>query len=83
MARRQDQRNKIEDVRAQYLVCSHLTRACRQAIAEIALEEGDDPAIRRRAVQMLKEILADWSDAQRWLRSDIARRQKRSTLTPR
>jgi hypothetical protein len=32
---------------------------------------------------MLKEILADWSDAQRWLRSDIARRQKRSTLTPR
>lgn len=82
MVRRQHQRNKIEDMRAEYLVCSHLTRACRQAIAAIALEVGGDLSERRRAVQLLKEILADWSDAQRWLRSDIARRQ-RKTLTPR
>jgi hypothetical protein len=83
MIRRRDRHHGIEGVRAQHLVCSHLTRACRQAIAEIALEEGDDPTVRRRAVQLLKEILADWSDAQRWLRADIARRRRASTLTPR
>ncbi len=83
MVQKRPVRSSLEEMRAQYLVCSHLTRACRQAMTEIALDEGDDLSARRRAVQMLKEILADWSDAQRWLRTDIARRQQRSTLTPR
>lgn len=83
MVRRRAQRESLDDMRAQYLVCSHLTRACRQAMAEIALDEGDDPGMRRRSVQLLKEILADWSDARRWLRADIARRQRAASLTPR
>lgn len=83
MVGRGGRREGLEDIRAQYLVCRHLTRACRQAMAEIALDEGEDTGIRRRAVQLLKEITADWSDAQRWLRADISRRQRASTLTPR
>ncbi len=50
---------------------------------EIALDEVDASSVRRRAVQLLKETLADWSDAQRWLRTDISRRQKATTLMPR
>ena len=76
-------RDSLEEMQAQYLVCGHLTRACRQAMYEIALDEGDDPGVRRRAVQLLKEIVEDWSDAQRWLRADISRRQQASSLTPR
>jgi hypothetical protein len=76
-------RDSLEEIQAQYLVCSHLTRACRQAMFEIALDEADDSSVRRRAVQLLKEILADWSDAQRWLRTDISRRQKATNLTAR
>lgn len=73
----------LDAIQAQYLVCGHLTRACRQAMAEIALDEIDEPAVRRRAVQLLKEILVDWADAQRWLRAEISRRQRTTTLTPR
>lgn len=52
-------------------------------MAEIALDDGNDPGVRRRAVQLLKEILVDWSDAQGWLCADISRRQRGSSLTPR
>ena len=83
MAQKQAGRVSLGEVQAQYLVCGHLTRACRQAMAEIALDEGDGPEIRRRAVLLLKEMLADWSDAQRWLYDDIARRKRPSTLTRR
>ena len=76
-------RDTLDAIQAQYLVCGHLTRACRQAMAEIALDEIDEPAVRRRAVQFLKEILVDWTDAQRWLRAEISRRQRTTTLTPR
>lgn len=41
----------LEEIQAQYLGCGHLTRACRQALFEIALDEEDEPAVRRRAVQ--------------------------------
>ncbi len=83
MVQKRTARETLDAIQAQYLVCGHLTRACRQAMAEIALDEMDDPAVRRRAVQLLKEIRADWSDAQRWLRTEISRRQRATTLTPR
>lgn len=75
MVNRQANPNGLEEMQAQYLVCGHLSRACRQALFEIALDEEDDPAVRRRAVQQLKEILADWTGAQRWLRREISRRR--------
>jgi len=83
MVRRRAHRESLDAMRAEYLVCLQLSRACRQAMAEIALDDGNDPGVRRRAVQLLKEILVDWSDAQGWLRADISRRQRGSSLTPR
>lgn len=73
----------LEEMQAQYLVCGHLTRACRQALFEIALDEEDEPAVRRLAVQQLKETLADWTDARRWLRAEITRRRRAPSLVTR
>lgn len=57
---------------AQYLVCEHLIRACRQALCEIALDGGDDPDVRQRAVKILKEIHADWVLARKAVRRELA-----------
>ena len=83
MVTKRSPRPTLEEMQAQHIVCSHLARACRQAMAEVALDEADDPAVRRRAIQLLKEILGDWSDAQRWLQSEISHRRKAATLTAR
>ncbi len=73
----------LDDLKAQYTVCNHIARACRQAMFEIALDEEDAPAVRRRSVELLKEVLADWSDAQKWLRREIAGRERLRTFTGR
>lgn len=83
MTRTQATRKNLEEIRAQYLVCSQLIRACRQAVFEIALDETDDPAVRRRAVESLKAVLGDWTEAQKWLRSEIARRNGAPSFTRR
>jgi hypothetical protein len=60
-----------EAAQAQYLVCSHLVRACQQAIYDIAVDEEGDAAVRQQAIQTLKDILADWTAARRSLRREI------------
>ena len=73
----------LDDLRAQYAVCKQVTRACRQAMFEIALDEDDAPAVRRRSIGLLKEMIADWSEAQGWLRREIAGRERSRTFTGR
>jgi hypothetical protein len=50
---------------AQYLVCSYLVRACREAMYELALDEESDPSVRRQAIQTLKVVHQDWVAAQK------------------
>jgi len=50
---------------AQYLVCSYLLRACREAMYELALDEQSDPDVRRQAIQTLKVVHQDWVAAQK------------------
>jgi hypothetical protein len=83
MARSQAGREPLEGLQAQYLVCDYLARSCRQAIVEMALNEADGEEVRRRAVRLLKDILADWADAQLWLKRELSMRQKASSLTAR
>lgn len=54
---------------AQYLVCSYLVRACRDAMYELALDEQSDPNVRRQAIQTLKIVHQDWVAAQKALGS--------------
>ena len=75
MADHKNTRESLESLKAQYLVCGHLTRACRQAMSDIALDDDGDLITRRRAVEALKVLLADWADAQRWLRREISGRE--------
>lgn len=65
---------------AQYLVCQRLVRACRQALYELALDEEGEPAIRRMAIQAMKDILGDWSQAQKDLRRELALRGNTFTV---
>jgi len=83
MVQQRARRHNLDSLKAQYLVCTHLTRACRQAMFDIALDEQDDPAVRRRAIESLKAILADWADAQKWLRRELAGRNIASSFTRR
>jgi hypothetical protein len=62
-------------LQAQYLVCQRLVRACRQAMYEMALDEDDDQNIRRLAIQAMKGILDDWTEAQKSLRREMESRQ--------
>jgi hypothetical protein len=66
-----------EELEAQYMVCSYLVRACRQAMYELALEEQRKPDVRHRAVEVLKMVHQDWLEAQkaigRKLRADLTR----------
>jgi len=52
-------------IAAQYLVCSYLLRACRDAMYELALDEHSDPNVRRQAIQTLKVVHQDWVAAQK------------------
>jgi hypothetical protein len=56
-------------VAAQYLVCSCLVRACREAMYELALDEENDSAVRQRAIQTLKVVHQDWVAAQKAISS--------------
>ena len=50
---------------AQYLVCSYLVRACREAMYELALDEQSEPSVRRQAIQTLKVVHQDWVAAEK------------------
>jgi hypothetical protein len=50
---------------AQYLVCSYLVRACREAMYELALDEQSEPSVRRQAIETLKVVHQDWVAAQK------------------
>jgi hypothetical protein len=50
---------------AQYLVCSYLVRACREAMYELALDEETDTRVRQQAIQTLKVVHQDWMAAQK------------------
>ena len=54
---------------AQYLVCSYLVRACREAMYELALDEESDTAVRKQAIQTLKVVHQDWVAAQKAISS--------------
>ncbi len=69
------------DLKAEHAVCQHLVRACRQAMYEMALDQETDAEVRRRAIQILKEIHSDWQEAQKALRREMA--QGRPTFTAR
>ena len=73
----------LDDLRAQYTVCRHLTRACRQAMFKVALDEEDAPGVKRRSIELLKEVLGDWNEAQKWLRREIAERDRSRDFTGR
>ncbi|TMC00642.1 MAG: hypothetical protein E6J42_00180 [Chloroflexi bacterium] len=66
---------------AQYQVCGALVRACRNAIADLALDEEGDPEVRRLAISLMKEILEDWRQAQASVRREL--RGSRSSFTAR
>jgi hypothetical protein len=61
-----------EAAAAQNLVCSHLVRACRDAMYELALDEQSDPNVRHKAIQTLKVIHKDWIQAQKAVAAQIA-----------
>lgn len=65
-------------LQAQYLVCQHLVRACRQGMYEIAIEEDGDPEVRQEAIRMLKIIHADWIQARRDLRREVTNKQRKA-----
>jgi len=69
-------------LQAQYLVCQHLVRACRQGMYELALEEDRDPEVRQEAIRILKTIHADWIQAQRDLRRVVTAKQRTGYQLP-
>jgi hypothetical protein len=74
-------------LRADYLVCKHLVRACQQAIYEIS-QEAADPEAARQAQATMRAILDDWSAAQRYAQRrlkelDPGRRTRALPLTTR
>ena len=68
-------------LQAQYLVCQHLVRACRQGMYEIALEDDGEPEIRQEAIRMLKIIHADWIQARRDLRREVSNKQRKAYVS--
>ena len=56
---------------AQYVVCSYLVRACRRAMYELALEERSHPAVRHRAIEVLRVVHQDWLEAQKAIAGDL------------
>jgi hypothetical protein len=58
---------------AQYLVCSYLVRACREAMYELALDEQSEPSVRRQAIETLKVVHQDWVAAQKAIGNGLAR----------
>jgi len=68
-------------LQAQYLVCQHLVKACRQGMYEIALEDDQEPEIRQEAIRMLKIIHADWIRARRDLRREVSNKQRKAYIS--
>lgn len=68
-------------LQAQYLVCQHLVRACRQTMYDLALEDDRDPEVRQEAIRLLKLIHADWIQAQRDLRREAIDQQTKPYQT--
>jgi len=66
---------------AQQMVCGYLVRACQEAIYDLALDDDREPEVRRRAIAALREILGDWREARKALRSELG--EKRATFTAR
>jgi hypothetical protein len=62
--------------RAEYLVCGYLVQACQQAIYELALDDGEEPEVRRQAIDSLREILTDWREARKAIRSDLGTQRR-------
>jgi hypothetical protein len=73
-----------KELDAQHLVCSYLVRACRHAMYELALEERSDPAVRHRAIEVLKVVHQDWLEAQKALARELGKapRQSRTRFAP-
>jgi hypothetical protein len=67
---------RIDALASQLLVCQHLVRACRHALYDIAIDEDGDVEVRQSAIQTFKEILEDWVEARRAVRSQLTRKQK-------
>jgi hypothetical protein len=59
---------------AQHLVCSHLVRACQQAIYDLALDDEREPEVRRRAIEALREVFTDWREARKAVRAGMGSR---------
>jgi len=68
-------------VEAQQVVCGYMVRACRQAMYDLALDDGREPEVRRRAIAALREILADWREARKLIRAELG--ERRATFTTR
>lgn len=51
------------ELEAQSVACTHLVRACRQAIDELNLESGHDANVNERAIAILREVQTEWSTA--------------------
>ena len=56
------------ELEAQSVACTHLVRACRQAIDELSLDSEAAEGANERAVEILREIQTDWSTALKALR---------------
>jgi hypothetical protein len=56
---------------AQHMVCSHLVRACRRAMYDLALDERSHPQVRHRAIEVLKVVHEDWLEAQKAIAADL------------
>lgn len=61
------------ELQAQALACTHLVRACRQAIDDLKLEGSGDSAVNSRAITILQDVQTEWSTALKALRK-ISRR---------
>ena len=81
MSRCIEKKEDIVATQAQQLVCGYMVRACQQAIYDLALDDDREPEVRLRAIAGLREILADWREARKSIRTELGGR--RATFTTR